>query len=417
MADPGVPLGPTAASPPTDDDIDISTPAFVTWGVGRSLSEATFDVRRIGSTSDAFLKLRTTVLFKASTPRKTPVFLFIHPERIRAIVLGEPEADQEIHHEEACKMLSTDTVCLRFVLSRPVDLVGPGELLDLTPKNKASGETLDSLRSLACQEDFVVYFPRNALSQARLVSLCGAASSGALKSIARHADLASLYRGKGGRVIIVHSDAPDDVAAGPSNPPSYDELEPSPPLAPLDASSSGKTPMPSAISRPDVLTCVPGQASKKRRRDSLDDVASGRRDPLDIERMCRKIVEEQKAEMLKAVEAQQDKLYERLLTDLKPYIGQELKKMETRILEQVEERAGKQAEEREEHLEQRLEQTKDEVNDVMESRVGDVDEKVEDEFYGLRLRLEDFVREEVAEAEDRIVEHLESSATISLSFS
>lgn len=149
----------------------------------------------------------------------------------------------------------------------------------------------------------------------------------------------------------------------------------------------------------------------------MDDVASGRQDPLDIERMCRKIVEEQKAEMLKAVEAQQDRLYERLLADLKPYIGQELKKMETRILEQVEERAGKQAQEREEHLERRLEETIDEVNATMESRVGDVDEKVEDEFYGLRLRLEDFVREEVAEAEDRVVEHLESSAHISLSFS
>lgn len=248
MADQDVPTAPTAGPPSMDDDIDISTPAFVTWGLGRSLSEATFDVRRIGSMNDAFFKLRTTVLFKASAPRKTPVFLFIHPERIRAMVLGEPEANQEIQHEEACKTLSTDTVCLRFVLSEPVDLVAPGELSDLTPKNKASGETLDSLRSLARQEDFAVYFPRNALSQARLISLCEAASSGNLKSIARNADLASLYRGKGGRVVAVHSDGPDDVAAGPSNPPAYNELEPSPPFAPLDASSSGKTPLSPAVS-------------------------------------------------------------------------------------------------------------------------------------------------------------------------
>lgn len=413
MADQGVPATPSAGCSP-DDDIDISTPALVVWGTHHSLSEATFDARRVGSTADAFLKLRTTVLLKASAPRKTPVFLFIHPERVRALRLGGFEADHKVHQEEACRRLGTDVACLLFILSRPADLVGPKES-DLIPKNKGSGDTLDSLRCLARQDDFAIYFPRKALSQARLVSLCEAASSGALKSIARQADLTSLYRGKGGRVIT-QLDTPDDAAPGPSSPPSYDELGPSPPLAPLDA-SFGRTQMFLAIAFCLTgLTQAPGHASKKRRRDSSDDVGSRRQDPVDVERMCRKIVEEQKVEMLKLVEEQQNKLYERLLADLKPYIGQELDKLETRIMEHVEERAGKQAEEQDEHLEQRLEEVKDEVSDAIESRVGDVDEKVEDEFYGLRLRLEDFIREEITDAEERIVEHLENSATVSLSF-
>lgn len=238
MADQDVLANPPAGYLP-DNDIDISTSALVRWDSHHSLSEATFDARRVASTADAFLKLRTTVLLKASAPRKTPLFLFIHPERVRALRLGELNADEKSHQEEACRKLGTDVVCLHFTLSRPADLVGPKES-DLMPKNKGSGDVLDSLRCLARQDNFVVYFARNAVSQARLVSLCEAASGGELKSIARQADLTSLYRGKGGRVIT-QLDAPDNTVPGPSSPPSYDELGPSPPLAPLDAPSSKKS--------------------------------------------------------------------------------------------------------------------------------------------------------------------------------
>lgn len=132
--------------------------------------------------------------------------------------------------------------------------------------------------------------------------------------------------------------------------------------------------------------------------------------------MCRKLVDEQKVEMLRLVEEQQSKLYDRLIADLKPYIGQELQKLEYRILDHVEQRSGKQAEEQDAALEQRLEEVQDEMNDTLESRVNDVDEKVEEEFYGLRVRLEEFIEGEMAEAEERMVEHLQNSASISLQF-
>lgn len=132
--------------------------------------------------------------------------------------------------------------------------------------------------------------------------------------------------------------------------------------------------------------------------------------------MCRKLVDEQRVEMLRLVEEQQSKLYDRLIADLKPYIGQELQKLEYRILDHVEQRSGKQAEEQDAALEQRLEEVQDEINDTLESRVNDVDEKVEEEFYGLRVRLEEFIEGEMAEAEERMVEHLQNSASISLQF-
>lgn len=128
--------------------------------------------------------------------------------------------------------------------------------------------------------------------------------------------------------------------------------------------------------------------------------------------MCRKIVEDQKAEMLRVIEVQQTKLYERLLADLKPYIGEELLKLENRILDHVEQRSGKLAQEQDDVLEQRLEEVQDEINDTIETRVNEVDEKVEGEFYGLKLSLEEYIQEEMAEAEERI----KSSASISIQF-
>lgn len=229
MADQDVPTAPIACSS-TDESIDISTPAFVAWGSGDTLAEVAFDARRVDSTSNAFFKLRVSVLCKASAPAKTPLFLFIHPERVQSLQLDSSNADQHAYQEDARKKLGSDVVCLRYALKKPADLIGP-KAFDLTPKNKASGAVLDSLRSLAGQDTFVVLFPRNVLSQTRLMSLCEAASSGVLKSIARQADLASLYRGKGGQVIT-QLGTPGGTCSGPSNPPPYNELGPSPPLAP-----------------------------------------------------------------------------------------------------------------------------------------------------------------------------------------
>lgn len=411
MTDNGLPAASSSgASPP--DGIDISTPVVVKWGATTTVpTDVTFEARRIGSTNSAFFKLRCNVLFKASAPTKMPLYMFIHPERISSLQIADSEADQASGKEEARKKLGSDTVCLRFTLTSPGDLVGP-KIPDLTPKNKVTGDVLDALRSLACQDTFTVHLRRNVLSQARLVSLCEVVCSRVLKSISRQADLASLYRGRGGQGLSELQHAVE-LASRPSSPPSYDELGPSPPLAPLDAPGR-KTSVPAAPHH--RLTKSSAFASKKRRRSSSDDVTSGKIDVVDVEKICRNIVEQQQAEMLRAVEEKQIKLYDRLLADLKPYISQELDKLEARILDHVEHRISKQAEEQENHVEGRLEDVKDEINDTIQSRIDDVEDKVEDEFYGLRVRLEEFIKDELTEAEERIVEHLESSASISLQF-
>lgn len=238
--------GPTAGSSP-DDNVDVSTPAVVTWDSANCLSDVTFDLRHASSSNDAFFKLRTTLVLKASAPSKTALFLHIHPERVTSLILGIPaDVDKNgmaAHQVEARRRLGTELICLQFALAQSPDLIGP-KLPSLVPKNRASGEILDSLRSLACQRHFSIYLPQKAVLQSRLVLLCQLASIGVLKTNSRQADLSSLYRGQGAEVINIPNSSPSAAAAAPTAPreivppPSYNDLDPRPPPAPLEAPRS-----------------------------------------------------------------------------------------------------------------------------------------------------------------------------------
>lgn len=243
MTDQESSAGPTAGSSP-DNNLDVSTPAVVTWDSANCLSDVTFDLRHVSSSNDTFFKLRTSVVLKASAPSKTALFLHIHPERIVSLVLDDGDKHEIAAYQvEARRRLGTELTCLRFALTRSPDLIGP-KLPSLVPKNRASGEALDSLRSLACQRYFSIYLPQKAAQQSRLVSLCELASLGVLKTNSRQADLSSLYRGQGAELINVPNPSSSTAAAAATAPrenvppPSYNDLDPSPPLAPLEAPRS-----------------------------------------------------------------------------------------------------------------------------------------------------------------------------------
>lgn len=238
MTDYELSAGP-AANPISDDNVDVSTPAIVTWDDSICLSDVTFDLRRVSSSNDTLFKLRATVVLKASAPAKTALYVHIHPELIVSLDVDNVGKDEAAAHPEARKRLGPDLTCLRFALSQPPDLIGP-RLHSLAPKTKPSGDILDLLRSLACQQHFSIYFPQKAVLKSPLVSLCELASTGVLKTDTRQADLSSLYRGKGGEVITVQkpcfaADASREAATPHGNPPpGYNELDPSPPLAPVE---------------------------------------------------------------------------------------------------------------------------------------------------------------------------------------
>ncbi|KKY36658.1 hypothetical protein UCDDA912_g03330 [Diaporthe ampelina] len=360
---------PDATAPELDitspDDVNISaSPAAVTWdGCALPLCDVTCDIRRYASNSTAFIKLRATAALKVPGPAKTSIFLFVHPERIRTVVLDESPGSAS--QETVKQKLGRNTYCLRFTLDTPAALVGPASPENITPKNKSSGEVLHHLRLLSRETQFAVYLPAKVVTKARLLSLCEAASDCGLRSISWQADMTCLYGGKGGRIIE------DGPRASSANPPSYDELEPGPPMPPTSHGSSSQGP------------------SKKRRRDSGGPGASSA-DLSAMETMCRKIMGEMKVE-------------------LKKDMSNRLQQLETTIMERIEQRLAEESARIEEHVDQQLLEVREETTDEIGTRI-------EDEYYGVRLRLEEFVKDEVQDAEERIVHHIESSATVSLQF-
>lgn len=226
---------PTTAS--ANSNIDISAqPAVITWrtndGEDQCLSHLKLDLHYDVHSNKAFFKLRAAVALKSHPrPRNTAVFLFIHPERIRALVLDDAPCTVE------ARALGPETVCLHFELSKLPALVVPKE--SLAPRNQTSGNLLDSLRAVAQQATFSIYakIPCRCLPRQRLLALCGAVSRNELRSIAAHSNASSLYAGAGGRIIEGDSLVrPDSTAVNEGhesvfeplveNPPSYDEVAP-----------------------------------------------------------------------------------------------------------------------------------------------------------------------------------------------
>lgn len=218
-----------------NNDVHINgAPACVTWIDGDSRQarsichtahdHVSFHAQHETSSNTALFQIRANVALKVRKD-KTNVFLSIYPECIQSVaIVAHDEGD-----DTTSAQLGTRTYRLQFTLSTPPVLVVPKG--DLTPKQKSSGLLLDSLRGLAEQTTFKLQLPTTSLAKAQLGSLCKAASSGALSSMEKLKDVASLYGGKGGR-IIQHDRQPavaSQVATAPTGPeseqlPSYDDL-------------------------------------------------------------------------------------------------------------------------------------------------------------------------------------------------
>ncbi|KAJ3569311.1 hypothetical protein NPX13_g6126 [Xylaria arbuscula] len=344
-----------------NSNIDITAqPAVITWRTldddEQCLSHVTFDLHYDARSSKAFFKLRAAVALKShQRSRNTPIFLFVHPEHIRALAVEESPCATE------AAALGPETVGLRFEMSRLPSLVVPKE--SLAPRNQTSGKVIDSLRAIAQKATFSVYvkLPCRLLPRQKLQALCSAISRKELRSIAAHANASSLYAGAGGNLIdgdslcsaqtTTCSKEPESTTRPlAEDPPSYDEVPAGPPSAE-----------------------APG-SYKRRRLESpeAESVPQERLDRKHIEDICAQIIDSR-------------------LSQLKDDVSKQLQDLENRIIDYVDEQL----------IVQRRETTEE------------VGLQTEDKYYGLKLDLESYVREEVEEAEGRILDHL-GTASFSL---
>ncbi|KAI1291182.1 hypothetical protein F5Y03DRAFT_377404 [Xylaria venustula] len=361
--------GPVDNRPPNNSNntnIDITAqPAIITWrdsnGNDQYLSHLTLDLHYDVRSSKAFCKLRAAVALKSHPrSRNTAVFLFIHPERIHSLVLDDaPCAAQAM-------MLGPDTVGLNFEMSRLPALVVPKE--SLVPRNQASGSILDSLQAAVQQPTFTLYAKISCrlLPRQRLRTLCDALSRNEITSIVAHSNAASLYAGAGGKSIdggslvrpdgtaIVSGERDDSAAIEPlavkENPPSYDEVPPGPPPAVMPNPNKRQR-----LSTPEAETAL-------------------------YERLGRKYIEEVCARMI-----------DNRLGELRRDMTKQLQDLENRVIDYVDEQLILQRQEAADHF----------------------GVQTEDAYYGLKIDLQNYVQEEVEEAEGRILGHL-GTASFSL---
>lgn len=370
----------------------------------------TLQIHRDPSSDTAFFQLKTSIAFKARRDR-TNVFVSIHPERIQTVTIVEHAESKDT----AASKLGTAIYRLDFALHKPPALIVPPG--DLTPKHKNSRLVMDSLQALIKQTKFSVALPTSTVSKARLVSLCESVSSGSLRSTPRFTDIASLYGGKGGRTIELSSQvaaasdlAPDSAGPEAEGPPSYDKLGISSPPRPVAYQS--KTLCKANALRQRTLTKSAESGDKRRRVGTPDDP------PFEKPHQCVDISIENVCSMLmERIEHGFSELGSRLdrmehrLTGLERSVEHHAEKLGLSI-EGIHQYSSAQADELRDELDRGLYDVRREIDDSVTVRV-------EDEMYVARHQLEDFVKEEVSNAEERLEERLEeslNSANVSLEF-
>ncbi|KAG8159884.1 hypothetical protein KVR01_010521 [Diaporthe batatas] len=367
-----------------------AVPALIEWtgpddqvirlGDSLSASPVSLDLEFNPTAKTTFLRLRIGAQVHRDSNKQTPLYLHIGPDDINTLACPDSIQDQTNQDQPTSAHTSFDVR-----LRRPVALIGPP--FRLRPSNKARVNVINHARALAARRDFSIRIQDGLLSESQYKAICTAvyheySSTGRL-------DLASLYGGLGGKQLVARdpdgTSTPDD---GIEAPPSYDEVEGPPPMAPLFHASD------------------PGPSSKKRRLSSpaADPTAS----LLAVEDICRKLMAEQQAKTEQSLRALEDRLtahldsrYERLReedeqardklsAELNSRFG-ELRTQVDGLKQQVGEHNGIMAEELE-----KLSEEIQVVSDDIESRV---DLRVEDAAAGFRLELEDFIRDELRDVE------------------
>ncbi|POS77137.1 hypothetical protein DHEL01_v204475 [Diaporthe helianthi] len=377
----------TPPCPPSPSfDID-RTPAVVEWlGVDAEprflfdgdtdLSrQVTFEMRFDAASQAAFFKIRVPIGLKGTghDSVKTPLFLHIHPDRIASLDYTSPIAVPDLVRTNLGSSLS----CFRFSLSRPADLVAPS-ISALVPQNKGYGEKLDSLKLLAQETTFSVYWKHpTALSDAQLRPLCDAVAARTLKSISAAAELQGLYGGAGGKVL---EGSELCIPVPKTGLPSYSELAPPPPGPPVNLSQK------------------PG-GPRKRRRGSPSGASS--RPDLDVTAACKKMLDDMMSQYRQEERAYVDSSLEQLRTSL----SEDLRQVKAEMLEHVDQRVNEL-----EGVMCSAEDVDEQVSQQVMSFEDLIEVKIDDHVAGIKLELEEFVDSEIADAEDRVLQRVQAAS-------
>ncbi|KUI59161.1 hypothetical protein VP1G_06438 [Cytospora mali] len=353
------------------NEVDLNaTPAVVVWaGAGdqaRQLHQVTFDVHFNAASKAAFFKLQVPVKLKDFPHEKTPLFLYIHPDRVTSLICEGPDKTPDNIRQK----LDTDAVvCFRFNLNKPADLIVPRASSLAPRKQKGHGDTLDTLKLLAQETCLSVYLAHHdSLSEVLLQSLVATVADGSLQAFDGAADITELYSGKGGEVFQVGEPFP---------PPSYNQVGVAPPPLPFSEKSPAQA-----------------SSSRKRRRYSASDTTEDGPSKMapSMEAICRKMM----LDMMSQFRHEE-----------RTYLKNELQQIKKEITEYVDKRLDRVADELDVYSVEQVDERIEEVRQYNEDRI---DIKVEDRVDYVKFELEDYVEDHLAGAEERVMNRLRSAS-------
>jgi hypothetical protein len=226
---------------PNDVAFSLDTvPALIEWAgldgqiirIGDSLSASpvSLDMNFDSTAKSVFLKLRIAVQIHRDSSKQTPLYLHVGSEDIQTIVYPG------LNQEQATSTHASFNIRLR----RPVALIGPP--FRMRPSNKARAAVLNNARAMATRCEFSIHVQDGLLSEHQCKAIQTAVYSE--YSSTGRLDIASLYGGLGGKQLTARdSDATSTPDDGTEAPPSYDEVEAPPPMAPLWQGKTNETPV------------------------------------------------------------------------------------------------------------------------------------------------------------------------------
>ncbi|KAK7734004.1 phosphatidylethanolamine N-methyltransferase [Cytospora paraplurivora] len=341
----------------------------------------------------ALFLLRVDVELRRQDPQnaKASLLLRIRPDQIRSLTLEDPF--QTSTGSGAPQDLAS--VCLRFELTSPMDLVAPEPRL--RPKKRDQISILHTIMHICQQTAFKLHLQDQTGLEHRLHLLCEAVSRNELRPKDMSAELRTYYRGQGGHVIDIGPlFAQHDIAT--QSPPAYGDLGNPPPMPPIH-----EKPIPNELG-------LEGAPSTKRRRldSTVDAPESSGLDRLAeiISTQMNKIEERMMAQMAETNKRMDDRMarMEERFLKLEGRMGDRMAKMEDCIITRLDQRLGdvmrdgEKVEKKTDELEAEVEDLRGEIQAVDERLNREVESEVEDQMTAARWELKEYVEEQIGDA-------------------
>ncbi|KAK8246868.1 hypothetical protein HDK90DRAFT_461666 [Phyllosticta capitalensis] len=451
-----------STAPSNDVSLVSNAPAVAQWTLGNgeqrflgdeSPSPAFLDLSFDEKSLCMYCRLRVAVKLKSSD-KKAPLYHLLEPRHfldLEALNGFVPEhVVSAFVRGDKCST-SGDIVGLRMTLHSPGFVVGPKD--PTSPKTPASRKILEHLFSLGQATNIIVYLPSSAFNATRFEHMRSSLLQGLLKFDRRIID--TLYAGGGGRPLHDLKDlsALDSPEGPEENLPSYAEAallkpqasrrrkrEAASPGPHQDGHLSAKKPREVGSAEHSQKSASQGTEAKEpwqlaladqatqvallveqvaalqkelhARRISTADAATQTEAPRDLQdQNSTQATEDTVSTVADGIEDRVE-MAERSIAALRGAVCQIQGSLPAQLADAVRQAVQESAEACDDHVARELEELRDEID-------ADTRHEFEDQFIGVKMEMEDFVREELRDVEENIknsVKHAVRTATLEIDF-